>query len=63
MSIIVDDYARHLYELAKLQGIAVSTVADGSMVLIRIDFIKKWIAENPDKDHILVFAKRPGAQA
>jgi L-lysine 2,3-aminomutase len=57
----MDDEYKELIEKLKIsadtQGVAVSSVKDGHILLLNRTVLLKYLNDHPDKDHLIIFAQ------
>lgn len=53
------EFGDYMQKMADLQGCACSTVKDGHLLLMKKSFLRELLEKYPDKEHILIFVKRP----
>ncbi len=54
-----DDYAAYMHELVSQQGVAVSTVSDGHVLMFKRSHFQAIIDQFPNNERLLIFIKRP----
>lgn len=56
-----DDSNEHdwINKIADVQGVACLTVSDGHVLLFKRSCLQSIMDQNPDKEKILIFIKRP----
>lgn len=54
--------AEYLAELAEQQGVAVSSVKDGYILLFKRERMQELIDQYPDKPMLLIFVQKPTFQ-
>jgi hypothetical protein len=55
----VGEQADYLLEIVERQGVAVSSVKDGHILIFKRDHLRKLLDAAPDQDTFIIFVKRP----
>jgi hypothetical protein len=55
----MDNEVDFMLKMLDTQGIAVSTVSDGHIFMVKMSFLKELIEKHSSKESITIFLKRP----
>ena len=53
------DAADFLVEMMRTQGVAVSTVKDGTLLFFKRSYLQELLNAHADKQELIIFVKRP----
>lgn len=51
--------AEFILEMVDKKGIAISSVSDGHVIMVKRSFLEELLAKDPTKEQFLIFLKRP----
>lgn len=54
-----NDYVDFFTETVKTQGVAVSTVKDGVILMFKREFLQNLLDSTESKEEVLIFVKQP----
>jgi hypothetical protein len=54
-----DDGADFILKLVDANGVAVSSVKDGHILVFKKSYLKDILDKNPDSDKLIIFVKKP----
>lgn len=59
MSVKTEDGLDYFTEMVETQGVAVSTVADGHVLMFKREFLQSLLDKYADQEKLIIFIKRP----